>query len=121
MLVVELVLWWYGQGWIHVVRTAGQRLRRIILAFSLPLLLRTLFAPWRRIISYGDRSIGERMRAVLDNAISRLVGLVVRLVVLVAACILIFLSAILSAFAIIAWPFLPIAAIGLIIRGLLPW
>jgi hypothetical protein len=89
--------------------------------FSVPLLLRTLFAPWRRIISYGDSSFAEGLQALLDNTISRFVGFGVRLVVLVAAAILITLSVLLSALVIIFWPFLPITAIGLLIRGFLPW
>ena len=61
------------------------------------------------------------MRAALDNAISRLVGLCVRVIVIIGAIVLIILSSILSVVTIVGWPLLPVAGIILIIRGLLPW
>jgi hypothetical protein len=121
MFMLEFGRWWYGAGWAHVVRSSGERIRGIALAFSLPILIRTLFAPWRRIISYGNHSFEDSLRAMLDNTISRLVGFGVRLAVMLAAIVLIVLTSLLSAIVIICWPLLPLAGIGLVIRGLLPW
>jgi hypothetical protein len=119
--MMEFVRWWYGPGWVHLVRSSVQRVRGLALAFSLPILIRTLFAPWRRIISYGSKSFQDSMRAALDNFISRFVGFGVRVIVMLTAIVLIILSSLLSLVAVICWPLLPIVGIGLIIRGLLPW
>lgn len=121
MFVMEFVRWWYGPGWVHLIRSSGERLRGVALSFSLPILIRTLFDPWRRIITYGSRSFQESLRALLDNTISRLVGFAVRVIVMIAAVFLMALTGLISLVAIIGWPLLPIVGIGLIIRGFLPW
>lgn len=119
--MVEFIRWWYGAGWVQVMRSAGQRLRGLALAFSLPILIRTLFAPWRRIISYGDRSFEDSLRALLDNTVSRFVGFGVRLAVLLAALALIIITSLVSLVVIVAWPLLPAVGLALIIRGGLAW
>ena len=53
--------------------------------FSVIQLTRTLFAPWRRIITYPGASIDEKFKAWGDNVFSRMIGFVVRLGVLIAA------------------------------------
>jgi hypothetical protein len=121
MLALELLRWWYGPGLLGLIKGIGTRLRRLGLEFSVPLLLQTLFSPWRQIVSYGGRSLSDRLRSVLDNTISRLVGAVVRLLVIAAAGIIMLVTAVGGAALAVAWPFLPLIAIGLMLRGLLPW
>ncbi len=121
MVVVELLQWWYTRGYRHVIRSLGARLRGISLAFSIPLLIRTLFAPWRRVITYGGHSFIDGLKAVLDNTVSRLVGFTMRFLVLLTAGLLVLLVGALGLIAIILWPLLPLLAVGLIVRGLLPW
>ncbi|HUC87136.1 MAG TPA: hypothetical protein VMR75_02305 [Candidatus Saccharimonadales bacterium] len=121
MLGVEFLEWWYGRGYKALVLGIGARIRRIVSMFSLPLLIRTLGAPWRRIISYGGGSIGDRARAMLDNIISRFVGFCVRCIVILAACITVIVVAIGGGLLLILWPFLPLISFALVIRGLFPW
>jgi hypothetical protein len=83
------------------------------------MLARTLFSPWRRIISYGGGSLGERGRAALDNIISRFVGLGVRISALVAAIIIMTLNVIIGGLWLVLWPLLPVAGPLLIAWGLL--
>ncbi len=85
--------------------------------FSVSQLLRTLFQPWRRIITYPGASLDAKMKAWGDNAVSRGIGFVVRFSVLVAAliatvCILIF-----TAVEIVVWPLLPLLIPG----GIIGW
>jgi len=119
MLVIEFFRWWYGRGLAQLFKGILGRLRAIVLAFSLPILVRTLFAPWRRIISYSSGSLGDRFRAMLDNLISRVVGTMVRLVVMLTAVIGLMVVAVGGAVALVVWPLLPVIAVGLVVRGLL--
>ena len=121
MLGIEFIRWWYGPGFSRLFKLTIRRIQGIVLAFSLPLLIRTLFAPWRRIISYGGESIKERFQAMLDNLISRIVGTCVRLIVILAAVIAVILLSIVGAILLVVWPLLPAISIGLVIRGFLPW
>jgi len=74
-------------------------------------LLRTMFAPWRQIVSLPGRSIGERLRAVLDNLVSRCIGFSIRLMVLIIAVLLTMAVGLVGLVAAITWPFIPIAVI----------
>lgn len=118
MLALSFFSWWYGPGWRQVFRNFGPRLERIASAFSVRQLIRTLFAPWRRIITYPGASLAERFHAGIDNLISRVIGFLVRLLVLFTAAIALSLGAVLTVLEIAAWPLLPLAIPGLLIAGL---
>ena len=85
--------------------------------FSVPILLRTLFAPWKRIISYPGASLEAKLRAFTDNLVSRAVGFVVRVLVLLTALTLEALAACVGVVWIILWPLLPVAAVVLLIKA----
>ena len=121
MLALAFLQWWYGAGWLQLFKRSGQRLKKLLLTFSVPALIMTLFDPWRRVITYGGESIGDKMRAMVDNLVSRCVGFAVRIIVIITALVSVTLLFIASAVEIILWPLLPVLAIALIIRGFLPW
>lgn len=119
MLVLSFFSWWYSRGWKQVFNSFGRRLNGILDAFSVKQLLRTLFSPWRRIISYPGASLGDKMRAWGDNMVSRVIGFFVRIFVLLGAVVALVVIGILTIFELIAWPLLPLAIPGLFIAGLL--
>ena len=119
MLVASFLSWWYGPGWQRVARNFKPRLNQVINAFSARQLLLTLFAPWRRIITYPGANLPDRSRALVDNLFSRMVGFVIRVFVLFTACITMLLVALLSIAEIIIWPLLPLAIPGCLIAGLI--
>lgn len=119
MLILSFFSWWYGRGWQQVALGFGPRLGWVSDAFSARQLLRTLFEPWRRIITYPGASLEERFRAWFDNLFSRMVGFVVRLFVLLAALATLVAMALLTALEVVVWPLLPVALPGCLIAGLL--
>ena len=119
MLAFEFFSWWYGAGWRDIVRQSLQRLRGVSDAFSVTTLLRTLFSPWRRIVSYPGSGLEAHLRAAVDNAVSRFIGFLVRLLALLAACCMFGVCILFGALTIVVWPVLPLTAIGLIIWGVL--
>ena len=119
MLAVEFLTWWYGAGWRKLARRLLGRIKATVATFSVIALWRTLFAPWRRIISDGEQSFVGGFRALLDNTISRMVGFSVRLIVIFTAAVVIIILVVAGAIALAVWPLLPVASIGLIIKGLI--
>jgi hypothetical protein len=117
-MLFELFFWWYGKGWIDAWKTARDWISRVGMEFSVPELVRTLFSPWKQIISLPGRSLDEKLRAVVDNLISRVVGFFVRLMALIAAFILIVFTAAIGFIRALGWPLIPPAVIYLIFRGL---
>lgn len=118
MLVANIFIWWYRAGWRQLLQRSQRFMRSVVDTFSVPILLRTLFSPWRQIISYRDHSFGSGARAALDNLISRLVGFTVRVCVLLAAAVVISITALGTCIVLIAWPLVPFAAAGLVIWGI---
>jgi hypothetical protein len=119
MLVVAFLRWWYGPGWHDTANRLSARLRTTYLNFSVPILITTLGQPWRRIITPSGGSLGQKMRALVDNAVSRLVGLAVRIIALFAALIMLTLISLGGGLLLITWPVLPLLGPALIVGGLL--
>ena len=117
MLALAFFSWWYGQGWKTSVLNTFGLLDRINRNFSVSLLLKTLFAPWHRIMSYPGSGIAAYFQAVIDNTISRFVGFWVRLFVLLSALILSIVVIILACIEAVLWPILPLAIIVLVVLG----
>lgn len=119
MFLVAFIGWWYGPGWRDAAAQLESRLRTTVLTFSMPILLRTMFAPWRRIISSPGASLQNKARAMVDNAVSRFVGFGVRLLALAAAGILLAVYTIVGGIILVLWPLLPVLGLVLIVVGLL--
>jgi hypothetical protein len=118
MLALSFFSWWYGRGWKQVATSFGPRIHTVADSFSAGQLLRTLFAPWRRIVTPPSAGLSAKLRALVDNLVSRTVGFFVRLIVLLAALVTIIGITLLTAIELIAWPLLPIAVPVLIVKGL---
>lgn len=119
MLVGDFFLWWYGQGWKAVLTSFGPRIQGVQNMFSVSQLLRTLFEPWRRIISYPGDSLAEKFRAWGDNMVSRAVGFSVRCIMLLASIIASIAVAVFTLVELIVWPLLPLMIPILLVWGLL--
>jgi hypothetical protein len=119
MFMLDLFTWWYGSGWSGVLRATRRRMAGLSEAFSTTTLLHTLFAPWKRIISYPGAAFDDKLRAIGDNLVSRCVGFTVRFFVLLAAAVSYVALCIAGLLELVLWPLLPLIAIALIVKGLL--
>jgi hypothetical protein len=118
MLLVEYFRWWYGPGWRDSADRLRDRLIHIYFAFSVPILLPTMFAPWRRIITPPGKSIGDKFRAGLDNLVSRAVGGAVRMGALLIAMGMIIVTGLVGGLILVLWPLLPVLGPLLVVGGL---
>ena len=119
MLFPSFISWWYGTGWQLVAKNVTKRIDKTLASFSVPTLSRTLFAPWKRIVANPGAGIDAKMRAMLDNLVSRCVGFTVRVTVLFSALVAMACMAVAGVIQIILWPLVPFMIIGGIIMGLL--
>lgn len=118
-MILEMLRWWYGTGWLQATHRVGTWTKGVERTFSITLLLQTLFSPWRRIISNPGRSLDDKVRAALDNFVSRCVGAVIRTGVLIAAgfaMLGVFLGSIIM---VGIWPLLPVGAVYFLIRSII--
>lgn len=119
MLALEFLTWWYSRGWLLMARNGQRRLVRTSHLFSLPILIRTLFAPWRRIMTYPGAGMQAHIRAATDNLVSRVVGFVVRILVLIAAGLILSCMLVLAVVELIVWPLIPLAVVAALLKGLI--
>lgn len=119
-MLLEFWTWWYGVGWADISQRVGARVVGVWQLFSIDILLRTLFSPWKRIVAAPGKSLDAIFRSMIDNTVSRFVGFFARIFVLFAALILTSLAAIIGLIMVLFWPLLPLAVIYALYRGIAP-
>ena len=122
MFVVGLLSWWYGVGWKQRASIYREKIASLVDYFSIDLLVKTLFAPYRQI-SAGKISgpIGVQWRAFVDRLISRLIGAVVRSIILLVGIISIVLATLIYGLTFIIWGFIPLLPFIGVILWLSGW
>ena len=79
MFLVGIFQWWYGTGWLRHVRRSYAGVLRTANTFSLSLLLKTLFSPFKQISAANvGGSPPVQFQAFLDKTFSRAVGAFIR-------------------------------------------
>lgn len=125
MQLVGLLSWWYSGGIKRAFAKVAARFAALLDYFSIDLLARTLFAPFRQI-SAGrvDGSFETQLRAFVDRLVSRVIGSIVRTIVIVVGCMAIIVQAVMSIVFICFWlvmPIIPIVGLVLMLVGWIPW
>jgi hypothetical protein len=109
MMVLALLSWWYTAGWARLANRAGERISSMLETFSVSLLLRTLFNPFRQIDAGGVRGpLDVQMRAWFDRSFSRLFGAAVRSFFILMGLGAAFFIGILGLVELVLWPFVPL-------------
>jgi len=120
MLFVSLLQWWYSDGWRRRAKIVSAQIDGMIDYFSIDLLAKTLFSPFRQI-SAGkiDGPLGVQLRAFADKLISRVIGAMIRTVLLIAGMITIALTALFGMVILIIWAIVPVLPlVGIILAGM---
>ena len=92
MFLVGIFQWWYGNGLLQYIRQSFLGVLRTADFFSVGLLLKTLFNPFRQISAApvgGDLSV--QLSAFFDKMFSRVIGAVVRSMVIIIGILMILL------------------------------
>ncbi len=122
MLIVGLLSWWYGAGWWQRIVAVKERIAGLYDYFSIDLLLKTLFAPFRQISAGGVRGpLSVQLQAWFDRLISRIIGAVVRIGVIVIGSLALLLGAFVGLTMIIVWPLIPLMPIICIVLAMMGW
>jgi hypothetical protein len=124
MMLQALFSWWYGPGWVGLSRRVGQRIDGALAFFSVGLLARTLFDPFRQIDAGKVRGpVGLQLRAWVDRSFSRIVGFFVRSTMILFGLVVAAMLGVAGILQLVLWPvmpFLPIVGLLLMIVGWTP-
>lgn len=117
MFLVGILSWWYSKGFVKIIHSIGSGLARSADFFSIGLLARTLFNPFRQISADATgRSLAEKIRAYFDKLLSRIIGAIVRFFMIIFGIITIILQTLFGFITLIFWLVTPILpAVGLIL------
>ena len=119
MVIFSLFSWWYTTGWLTLVRKSGVRIKALLKFFSVPMLLGSLFAPFRQI-SAGrvEGPLSVQLSAFGDRLFSRFIGAIVRSFLILAGLVSVVVLGVCCVVAVLVWPLLPAAPlIGLLVGG----
>lgn len=122
MFLVGALSWWYGYGWKQRFFHAKQNIDALVDYFSIDLLIKTLFSPYRQI-SAGQVNgpIGVRWQAFLDRTISRVIGSIVRTMIIVVGSIAITVYVLFEICLVVTWIFVPLLPAVGIVMTLIGW
>ncbi|HEY5695709.1 MAG TPA: hypothetical protein VIQ80_02645 [Candidatus Saccharimonadales bacterium] len=125
MFIVGLLGWWYSRGWALQAVGLREKMLSALDYFSIDLLFKTLFSPFRQISAGKVRGpLGVQMRAFFDRLISRAIGGMIRITMIIVGGVAIFLYGVLGAVWLVLWgimPFLPVVGMVLFMMGWIPW
>jgi len=120
-IIVIFWRWYYGRAVKDVL--AGWRNFVIFVSeyFSIPLLFKTLFSPWKRDITKKPRGLDFKklFEYLTYNLISRGVGFFVRFVTILVGIIFLLLTAVAGAVFFIVWLVLPLIILGLFVMAII--
>ncbi len=114
------LIWHYTSGFRSALIVARNLNRFVLNFFSLPVLVQTLFSPWRRLSESYAKGLSPNLwlQSLTVNLLMRLVGAVIRLVMIVIGAGVLIIMASLSLVMLLAWLLLPVVFISLIVGGL---
>jgi hypothetical protein len=123
MAIVQIlwfyILWHYTKAWQDLFRIIGNYLWFVGNYFSLGLLSRTLFSPWRRLAIVGGKGTPDSwFGAILINTFMRGVGFIARSFTIIAGSVVLFSCLVFSSVLLFVWLLLPIVVFFLFFAGL---
>jgi len=108
-MVADFFLWWYGAGWRRAGLAVLVRARGVLDTFSVGLLARTLFSPFRQIDAGGVRGpMSVQLQAWFGRVFSRFFGAGLRTVMIFCGLVGAGLSSLFGLVWLVLWPLLPV-------------
>lgn len=123
MLELEKIRWWYSGGWLELIRHLGESIRGTADFFSMGLMLKTLFMPFRQIAAgaSGSPGLGGMLRDWSDRAVSRVIGFLARTSILIVGAMMILIKLVFSLIMILLWPLVLPGIVTLAVLALIWW
>ena len=113
------IIWHYTKAWSDMARVIGNYLWFMGNFFSIGLLAKSLFSPWRRLSVSGGRGREESFfGAIIINTLMRFVGFGIRAITIMAGVVAIFITIVVTCFAVLLWLVFPAVVFLLFFAGL---
>lgn len=122
MVLMALFSWWYTTGWAELLRRVMGRTSGVLQTFSVGLLAKTLFAPFRQISAGGVQGpLNTQVRALGDRLFSRVFGAVIRSFFILFGLVGALLMALVGLVQLLLWPLVPVLPVLGVALALIGW
>lgn len=109
MFLTALLQWWYTAGWGKFAQLSATKINHLLDLFSVKLLIRSLFAPFRETFTDHVRgAVDAQLRAWADRQISRGIGFMIRSSVIVFGLLVTGAVGLIALVLIALWPLIPL-------------
>lgn len=111
--------WHYTNAFLDMLRVWWNLFRFLFDFFSIPLLVLTLFSPWRRLEERHRPGAGPEdfFSVIIVNIIVRIVGAAIRLIMIAIGLITLLLALILGVAFIAIWVIAPVLVFFALVQG----
>ena len=119
-IVLAFFVWWFKETPAKIIYIGQKTVGRAFEFFSITLLLKSLFSPWKRDeTDTSNMALEDKVKVLMMNLVSRLVGAVVRSGTILVGLLIISATFLASLAAVIGFILLPIILVYFIARGLM--
>ena len=123
-MALTLISWWYTAGWARLGKRVVERMASAMEFFSVGLLARTLFDPFRQIAAARVQgSMRAQLKAFNDRLFSRFIGAAVRSIFIFIGLTSTLVMGVVGVVQFVLWPLvplMPVIGIALAVTGWAP-
>lgn len=118
-MLLDFSVWYYTRAFRDILAVWLNFMWFIVHFFSIPLLLRTMFAPWKRITDESrPKSIEDFLASHLMNVMSRVLGVLARMSVITVGVFFLLIGTLGFFLFIALWVCLPVLSVAAFFYGL---
>lgn len=112
--------WHYTKAFVELYLVWLNFLWFVVHFFSIPQLLTSLIAPWRRMIEQRTKGgdFEDFAGYIIINLLSRVVGAIMRSIVIICGLLCLTIVIVLGGTTLLLWVFMPALAVGSILTGI---
>ena len=116
LIIHDYFVWHYGRAWWELWGVWRNYLWFVIHVFSIPQLMRSWFAPFKRITEQRRSSFSREDIAayIIINLVSRVIGLVIRTIIISLGLVVLTLTVGVGVVVYLTWALLPFLIVGLV-------
>ncbi len=117
--LVDYIAWHYGRSIQDFLNVWGNYVWFFYNFFSISILSKTLFSPWRRMDEHGKSGFHPEVffEKLVTNFVIRIVGVVLRLFMIVSGLVAILLTFLIGFAAFLVWLALPLSVVAFLIAS----
>lgn len=121
LIVSHYLFWHYSVALVRFTAIYRNIVFFVADFFSLSILLKSFFAPWRRLSEPYPKdkfNLSEVMAVLVVNSLMRLVGIIMRSIIILVGLVVLVLTVFIFPLLILLWLVLPPATVLLMVAGL---